>query len=103
MFFKYYVLSFSPFVIIHFYISFYVFGLISKWSFALLDVDFTVLFIFCHLRHEMYINILFMCCRLSHENILRLLGYSEDGECICLVYPYMSNGSLEDCLACKVN
>ncbi|XP_075713158.1 interleukin-1 receptor-associated kinase 4 [Rhinoderma darwinii] len=35
-----------------------------------------------------------------HENIVKLLGFSNDGDGYCLVYTYMSNGSLLDRLAC---
>ncbi|XP_069832085.1 interleukin-1 receptor-associated kinase 4 isoform X2 [Dendropsophus ebraccatus] len=35
-----------------------------------------------------------------HENIVKLLGFSNDGNSYCLVYTYMSNGSLLDRLAC---
>ncbi|KAM3926961.1 interleukin-1 receptor-associated kinase 4 [Leptodactylus fuscus] len=35
-----------------------------------------------------------------HENIVKLLGFSSDGDNYCLVYTYMSNGSLLDRLAC---
>ncbi|KAF8778182.1 Interleukin-1 receptor-associated kinase 4 like protein [Argiope bruennichi] len=37
----------------------------------------------------------------KHENLLRLLGFSDDGSNCCLVYEYMPNGSLEDRLACS--
>ncbi|XP_067855614.1 interleukin-1 receptor-associated kinase 4-like isoform X2 [Heptranchias perlo] len=36
----------------------------------------------------------------QHENLVELLGFSNDGEHPCLVYAYMSNGSLLDRLAC---
>ncbi|MEE6480826.1 hypothetical protein FKM82_012678 [Ascaphus truei] len=36
----------------------------------------------------------------QHENLVKLLGFSNDGEHYCLVYVYMSNGSLLDRLAC---
>ncbi|XP_063783413.1 interleukin-1 receptor-associated kinase 4 [Pseudophryne corroboree] len=39
----------------------------------------------------------------QHENIVQLLGFSDDGDHYCLVYPYMSNGSLLDRLACLNN
>ncbi|KAF4532814.1 hypothetical protein B566_EDAN002664 [Ephemera danica] len=35
-----------------------------------------------------------------HANLVQLLGYSCDGPCYCLVYEFMSNGSLQDRLAC---
>ena len=38
----------------------------------------------------------------SHDNLLTLLAYSCDGDDLCLLYPYMENGSLEDRLAMKV-
>ncbi|XP_075065172.1 interleukin-1 receptor-associated kinase 4 [Mixophyes fleayi] len=39
----------------------------------------------------------------QHENIVKLLGFSNDGDHYCLVYTYMSNGSLLDTLACLNN
>ncbi|XP_068132667.1 interleukin-1 receptor-associated kinase 4 isoform X2 [Hyperolius riggenbachi] len=39
----------------------------------------------------------------QHENIVKLLGFSNDGDQYCLVYTYMSNGSLLDRLACLNN
>ena len=41
--------------------------------------------------------------RLVHDNLLPLLGYSADGNHLCIVYKYMSKGSLEDALAYKVS
>ncbi|XP_044136301.1 interleukin-1 receptor-associated kinase 4 isoform X1 [Bufo gargarizans] len=38
--------------------------------------------------------------RCHHENIVKLLGFSNDGASYCLVYTFMSNGSLLDRLAC---
>lgn len=38
-----------------------------------------------------------------HENIVKLLGFSNDGDNYCLVYTYMSNGSLLDRLTCLNN
>ncbi|XP_059834318.1 interleukin-1 receptor-associated kinase 4-like isoform X2 [Hypanus sabinus] len=38
--------------------------------------------------------------RCRHENLVELLGFSNDWEHPCLVYAYMSNGSLLDRLAC---
>nr|CAD7423928.1 unnamed protein product [Timema monikensis] len=37
--------------------------------------------------------------RYQHDNLLPLLGYSSDGPSYCLVYQYMSNGSLQERLA----
>ncbi|XP_077026742.1 interleukin-1 receptor-associated kinase 4 isoform X2 [Tamandua tetradactyla] len=36
----------------------------------------------------------------QHENLVELLGFSSDGEDLCLVYVYMPNGSLLDRLSC---
>lgn len=38
--------------------------------------------------------------RLEHVNLVNMVGYSIDGQHPCLVYVYMSNGSLLDRLAC---
>ncbi|XP_066523376.1 interleukin-1 receptor-associated kinase 4 [Hoplias malabaricus] len=38
--------------------------------------------------------------RLKHVNLVNMVGYSSDGQHPCLVYTYMSNGSLLDRLAC---
>ncbi|XP_053497453.1 interleukin-1 receptor-associated kinase 4 [Ictalurus furcatus] len=37
---------------------------------------------------------------LKHVNLVNMVGYSSDGQYPCLVYAYMSNGSLLDRLAC---
>ncbi|XP_004617110.1 interleukin-1 receptor-associated kinase 4 isoform X1 [Sorex araneus] len=39
----------------------------------------------------------------QHENLVELLGFSNDGDDLCLVYVYMPNGSLLDRLACLDN
>nr|XP_020016422.1 interleukin-1 receptor-associated kinase 4 [Castor canadensis]XP_020016423.1 interleukin-1 receptor-associated kinase 4 [Castor canadensis]XP_020016424.1 interleukin-1 receptor-associated kinase 4 [Castor canadensis] len=36
----------------------------------------------------------------QHENLVKLLGFSSDGDNLCLVYVYMPNGSLLDRLSC---
>lgn len=41
--------------------------------------------------------------RLKHVNLVNMVGYSSDGQYPCLVYVYMSNGSLLDRLACLVS
>jgi len=41
--------------------------------------------------------------RLQHENIVKLVGYSSDGPFNCIIYDYLSSGSLEDRLACRVS
>ena len=41
-------------------------------------------------------------CRYKHRNILSLVAISDDGLRPCLVYEYMENGSLADCLLGKV-
>jgi len=38
----------------------------------------------------------------QHDHLLTLLAYSCDGEDLCLLYPYMENGSLEDRLAMRI-
>ena len=38
----------------------------------------------------------------SHPNLLTLLAYSCDGDDLCLLYPYMENGSLEDRLGMRM-
>ncbi|KAK2834777.1 hypothetical protein Q7C36_015478 [Tachysurus vachellii] len=38
--------------------------------------------------------------RLKHVNLVNMVGYSSDGQYPCLVYAYMTNGSLLDRLAC---
>ena len=37
--------------------------------------------------------------RYNHRNILSLVAYSNDGPRPCLIYDYMENGSLADCLS----
>ena len=40
--------------------------------------------------------------RLKHPNIIELLGYSNDTDSLCLIYPYMAEGTLKDALGkCK--
>lgn len=36
-------------------------------------------------------------------NLVNMVGYSSDGQYLCLVYAYMPNGSLLDRLACLVS
>lgn len=43
-----------------------------------------------------------ICHRCQHENLVELLGFSSDGDDLCLVYVYMPNGSLLDRLSCLV-
>jgi len=38
----------------------------------------------------------------THEHLLSLLAYSSDGADLCLLYPYMEGGSLQDRLACRL-
>ncbi|KAJ7316957.1 hypothetical protein JRQ81_003119 [Phrynocephalus forsythii] len=44
------------------------------------------------------VQICFRCC---HPNILQLLGFCVESGFHCLIYPYMSNGSLTDRLQCQ--
>ncbi len=41
-------------------------------------------------------------CRYKNRNILSLVAISNDGPRPCLIYEYMENGSLADCLQGKV-
>lgn len=52
----------------------------------------------CHNNFEWQI----ICRRCQHENLVELLGFSSDGDDLCLVYVYMPNGSLLDRLSCLV-
>ena len=36
-----------------------------------------------------------LLCRLDHPNMVPLLGYSSDGIRLCLIYPYVALGSLD--------
>jgi len=40
-------------------------------------------------------------CRCDHDNVVKMIGYSTNGPYRCIVYELMSNGSLEDRLACS--
>ncbi|XP_009960378.1 PREDICTED: interleukin-1 receptor-associated kinase-like 2 [Leptosomus discolor] len=42
-----------------------------------------------------------ICFRCSHVNILQLLGFSVETGLHCLIYPYLSNGSLQNKLQCQ--
>ncbi|XP_060047724.1 interleukin-1 receptor-associated kinase 4 isoform X3 [Erinaceus europaeus] len=48
-------------------------------------------------QFDQEIKVLAKC---QHENLVELLGFSSDGEDLCLVYVYMPNGSLLDRLSC---
>ncbi|XP_069484119.1 interleukin-1 receptor-associated kinase 4 [Ambystoma mexicanum] len=48
-------------------------------------------------QFDQEIQTLTMC---RHENLVELIGFSSDGDHHCLVYMFMSNGSLLDRLAC---
>lgn len=47
--------------------------------------------------------LMLICHRNCHPNLVILLGYAIDGPEFCLIYEYMCNGSLMDCLACVVS
>ncbi|BES88874.1 STYKc [Nesidiocoris tenuis] len=53
------------------------------------------------LTGDQFSNELLLVAGLKHPNILSLTGYSCDGPDLCLVYPFMANGSLQDRLECK--
>ncbi|NWQ60242.1 IRAK2 protein, partial [Neopipo cinnamomea] len=44
------------------------------------------------------VQICFRCC---HTNVLQLLGFSVETGLHCLIYPFLSNGSLQDKLQCQ--
>ncbi|XP_004694842.1 PREDICTED: interleukin-1 receptor-associated kinase 4 [Condylura cristata] len=48
-------------------------------------------------QFEQEIKVMAKC---QHENLVELLGFSSDGDDLCLVYVYMPNGSLLDRLSC---
>ncbi|XP_012862386.1 interleukin-1 receptor-associated kinase 4 isoform X2 [Echinops telfairi] len=48
-------------------------------------------------QFDQEIKVLAKC---QHENLVELLGFSSDGDDLCLVYVYMPNGSLLDRLSC---
>nr|XP_051706945.1 interleukin-1 receptor-associated kinase 4 isoform X3 [Oryctolagus cuniculus] len=48
-------------------------------------------------QFEQEIKVMAKC---QHENLVQLLGFSKDGDDLCLVYVYMPNGSLLDRLLC---
>ncbi|XP_069760019.1 interleukin-1 receptor-associated kinase 4-like isoform X4 [Narcine bancroftii] len=54
------------------------------------------------LKHQ-FIQEVKTLAKCRHENLVELLGFSNDWEHPCLVYAYMSNGSLLDRLACLDN
>ncbi|KAE8615785.1 hypothetical protein XENTR_v10008617 [Xenopus tropicalis] len=58
-------------------------------------VDASIQDLTCQFEQE--IKIMGKC---QHENLVKLLGYSKDGDQYCLIYTYMPNGSLLDRLAC---
>ena len=53
-------------------------------------------------NEEQFNNEVEIMALVSHPNLLTLLAYSCDGEDLCLLYPYMENGSLEDRLAMRM-
>ena len=53
-------------------------------------------------NEEQFNNEVEIMSLVEHENLLKLLAYSCDGEDLCLLYPFMENGSLEDRLAMRI-
>jgi hypothetical protein len=51
----------------------------------------------CEFHNEMR-----LLCSIRHPNVVRLLGYSAEGQTQCLVYELMAGGNLEESLAHKV-
>ncbi len=54
-------------------------------------------------HRETFSQELQLLTRYHHRNILSLVAHSNDGYRPCLVYEYMENGSLAECLQGKVN
>ena len=42
-----------------------------------------------------HLQVIFCCCRYRHKNIVSLAAYSFGEDCICLIFDFMKNGSLE--------
>ena len=55
------------------------------------------------LHRETFSQELQLLTRYHHRNILSLVAHSNDGYRPCLVYEYMENGSLAECLQGKVS
>lgn len=55
------------------------------------------------LHCETFSQELQLLTKYNHRNILSLVAYSNDGHCPCLVYEYMENGSLAECLQGQVS
>ena len=53
-------------------------------------------------NEEQFNNEVEMMGLVSHPNLLTLLAYSCDGDDLCLLYPFMENGSLEERLAMRI-
>lgn len=53
-------------------------------------------------NEKFLVNEIDLIGKVKHENILELLGLAIDKYNICLIYPYMQNGSLFDCLCSGV-
>eukprot|EP00731_Ephydatia_muelleri_P021765 Em0014g356a len=60
-------------------------------------------FFFESIHHSSFIQEVKVLSKYHHRNILSLVAYSADGPRPCLVYEYMKNGSLADCLLGKKN
>lgn len=50
---------------------------------------------------KQYLNEIDIVLKFKHDNLLPLIAISYD-EQPCVVYAFMENGSLLDCIACKV-
>jgi len=51
--------------------------------------------------YRQYMNEIDIVLKFKHDNLLPLLAISYDKQ-PCVVYPFMENGSLLDCIACEV-
>lgn len=54
-------------------------------------------------HRETFFKELQLLTRYHHRNILSLIAFSNDGYKPCLIYEYMANGSLAECLEGKVS
>uniref|UniRef100_H2Y7W7 Protein kinase domain-containing protein n=1 Tax=Ciona savignyi TaxID=51511 RepID=H2Y7W7_CIOSA len=67
------------------------------------DNPFTTSIIETHRKHDDLRNELNYLAEYRHPNIITLYGWSLNGPDPCLVYEFMSNGSLQDRLQCVGN
>ena len=66
------------------------------------DNSLTTSIVEAHRHNDDLRNELNYLAEYRHPNVIALYGWSLDGESPCLVYDFMSNGSLQDRLLCLV-